>query len=578
MLRGGVALPGLDSESRHELASLHGLAESDPAALQQLLDWSGGVPWIIVSLREYFDDATRASSSATAARLRAFRYGGLDLPEADRYLQALGLPEAERMIRVWMPAVAFTLFKGFLDAVTWSIFCQALMLKTAGSSQTPAKEFFQQLMEQMALTRHGGLVCGLSDSLLFLHPLAPAYFRDGLHAVARAGRDPTDTSSIAQMYAIYLSTYCETIRIMMIVHRAPARPRYPYFSVFEIDMQNVLYATECAYEHRSWELFFQLAKDYRAVLKAQKRGREWRELLHKASSELGEEDVTRAGLVNPVTALLQLLADEYQVEGDTETVARIHGQIMVGGDRGVTVKPAEEEGPVLDIGKQEQYSNLRRLGDALVEEGSAECLAAYEGARQIALELKQGLAVAVLELRIAKAYLKVPTIQDDSLYEKWARSALKRAMELGVLGQACAAEAANSVAQALIRQVDAGTAPDRDAAIEEAITLLRSARTEAAGAPTRTSVKTGLARLHVLRGESDKAVAEFLEAADDFEGMGDLASAIECEYNAAVVLGRAGRLDEMMNIAHTALEKLARYGGSSAKLRSALESLINYRR
>jgi hypothetical protein len=580
-----VSIPALDREARFELARLTGLSDgADPAAIAQVLDWSAGLPGLIVRLKPVLDAATLGASDAMGAMLRRFRFGHVDeVPAFGRLMAEFAFPASPRVLPYLMPPLAFTLFNGWVDRVLWDHFCRTIELQTAFAFPKDGSSWFDRLVDDSRFIEKAGLVCPVGKASLQIHPLAPAHFDREFYgiAVGMSGRDPRNVEAVAQVAGLFYSGFCMTVATLagQGFIRDPTVTNNGGGAIAGIDIQNIIHAAEVAVDHKWWNLFFPLARRYRAVLTIEGRRNDWLTLLNAVSKGIPPDGDKAAagGLIDPNVSIMRLIAEEVEQEGDLE--AALHFQKVAAAmqaQRSVTVEPLSGEGPVMDVGRRQEMLNLERSGELLAARGAAQCMDAYERAHAIALSLNDGLEAGRIELSMARAHLNVPELADDVRYEALARSALARAEDYPWLGEELTAEARNSIGQALVRQLASGRIADRDHAVQEARECLSSARELSTNANTRASALSGLAQLHGVLEEFDQSKDAFLEAAKEFEELGALNEQTACDYNAALALGKTGRVSEMTEVARAALERLDQSGGHSSSHRRALLALIQF--
>jgi CHAT domain len=315
-----VTLAGLDAESRAELAAHAGFGRSEVQAAAGLLDWSQGVPAVVLELPRIVAGTPLHQPGVVRKILWALRSGkteppalGLALMERTR----LQFVDVSRIRRVVLP-FALALFQGHLSDWGWRFFSDLaasskLLMATEG-------EPVALLREELEPAVRGGLVCRV-DGGYALHPLAPIAIEPGFAGTLQALAHG-DPEMVRRVMGVAWSSYIQTVSTTL---RTCAELGFRGFGTLREQRENLWNAIEIALVGAWWGLALPLLHQVRDMLLADSREAEWETLLDEALGRLRESppDPDDMGPENADLHVVRLLAAEAERHGDAAQLQQL---------------------------------------------------------------------------------------------------------------------------------------------------------------------------------------------------------------------------------------------------------------
>ena len=532
-----IVLDGLDLQERRELAAdVLGDEAAAETPVVPILDWTGGIPALVCALPDVLRAAAGLSLRQTHELLSNLPAGAAD----DQPLRAellekcrLEIFDIRSLTSATLPFV-LELYKGFISVFDWTMFCQLATLKGVSLSGDP-----EEMHAELAAAQRAGLACRTGPNRYALHPLAPACLWPGYNGTV-AAMAKMDQDLIRQVFGVLWVVYCQAVLMVMrmpemdreAVGSLPARWR---------QRQNLWQATDAALKGYLWGLAFPLLRLLRGMLLAEGRVEEWEAVLAEAldrldrvppdPAQMGPEDLTRH------VALLR--RDARLLRDEPDPLAALQAKPVVARDPGPVQLVDADGREVMPIAANRQFSQLMSLGDAKLRQRSAECVALYQAALNLAEASNDLLRVGEAQLALGRAHLNVPEIRDVATYERFARRAVQTGQELGPLGADLVARGKLGVGNAIAEQLQTAEPVDAERLREAQAALGYAATAEASDRTTRASARNGLGFLALLEDKPAEAANQFLEAAVEFEALNEPGNVITAQAQAALAL--AGR-------------------------------------
>ena len=545
-----IALEGLDLEARQELASSVGWDAARIPAASALMEWSNGLPAIIVQLPRVASDARLASIDDTHEFLWHMRMGGVEWTDFTTKLCdscKVGTFDVRGMTDPLLP-LALQLFQGFLAVEDWKTFCG--VAEAEGWPLGDIASAATRLHAEFLSAALAGLACRLNEHCYVLHPLAPICFLEGFDSMvaAASGHDPEKRRII---YLRLWSTYCMAQSTQLRVRNLLDRPAVVGSRTQQ--RQNFWHAIELELKSPWWGLALPDLRKLREELLDEQRADEWEAVLRRALT-LFRRFPPKEEEMGPESAewqIAQLLAGESDRFGDHQAAAKLHqlAAAKAAAEETFIVNEAGEK--IMDVSRIRMISALIKLGDDAARNGSPECLTYYQDATRLAENdlLRRG----EIQLAMARAFHNVPELRNSAKYEHFARLAFESGKEMGPLGKDLVARSKLSIGNAILEQLQASGDPNPQRASEARAALLYAAKSDAV---TRASAHNGLGNYYSIMDNLLAAAKEYLLASSDFESLGDWKDCAAAQTNAARALLLGGKKDDARQVALEALQCL----------------------
>ena len=556
-------MPGLEWEERRDLALYCLGTETLSEVGVALLEWTDGIPELVLMIEKLISLAPGGTIEGARALLWDFRTGMQTQKDfCKSVLLRFGLEIFDvRTLPTITPQLVLQLYQSFISINDWVVF--AAMATGKGLVLDGDTEAFHT---DMAPAVRAGLACLISDDRYQLHPLAPASSAPGFSGTAFVLANK-DEGRMPEVVGLIQSLYCQAVSI--VVRSSVSDGNHG---------QNLFNATAITLWYAWWGLALPLMKLTGDALLADGRQGEYRAVM--------EEAVTLMKRLPPVQ-------DEMGPESLDQHLKRLSSDAVTFGIRDdlievvraqekaaspVYLKMYDESGESnFDLGQNRRYSELVAQGDAAVKGGSSECIQRYESALEYAGT--DPFRVGEVQLALARAYLNVESIRDLSLYESFARMAIKTGMGLGKLGVELVTRGKHSLGTAIIEQLQASRHDnpplDLDRIREAEASLTFATASKASDKLTRASALNSLGILSSLKKDDSEAAAFYLQAAAGFEHLGQLDNLLSAQTNAARSLALAGRPEEAMEVVVEAVSNLKKADERTVgRLAPILDSIV----
>jgi tetratricopeptide (TPR) repeat protein len=205
----------------------------------------------------------------------------------------------------------------------------------------------------------------------------------------------------------------------------------------------------------------------------------------------------------------------------------------------------------------ELASSLNTLGDLLLAQRQADCIAHYREANQLFQGLGERRSEASVAYNLSRAFLEIPEVRDPDQAQLWCRRSLELQDEEDKLGRARTLTQLGYIAYERFHQArDSGavvssTSPDlweaRDV-LEKALELLPSDK-----GYQSSVIHNELGMIYSEAEDLSKALMHYRESVRFAEVIGDRRGAGIARSNAAIALYREGRLEDALSYAESAL-------------------------
>lgn len=209
----------------------------------------------------------------------------------------------------------------------------------------------------------------------------------------------------------------------------------------------------------------------------------------------------------------------------------------------------------LDLDRNRRISALLKAGDGAKAQGSAECVAYYHEALQLAKEGNDVLRGGEAALALARAHSYVASVRDYELAETFATSAVKSGEEFGLLGRDLAVRAKLTLGNIITDSFQAQRPANAESRLESAMRLFKVViGSDEADEFTKASARNGLGTAKVLGGDYAGAAQDYLAASSEYEAIDNLGSMLMAQSNAALSFYNAQQFDDARSVAETGLD------------------------
>lgn len=216
----------------------------------------------------------------------------------------------------------------------------------------------------------------------------------------------------------------------------------------------------------------------------------------------------------------------------------------------------------LDIDRNRRIRTLLKTGDSVKALGSAQCVEFYAEALRLSEENNDALRGGEAALALAKAYAYVASVRDYALAETFVTKAVMYGESMGPFGRELVVRAklthGNIIAESVQAQRLSNTQTqlaNTESWLESAMKLFKAViASDDADDHTKAAARNGLGNAKSLAGDYAGAAQEYLAACRDYESIGDLATMLGPQSNAALALYNAGQFADAKSVAETGLD------------------------
>jgi tetratricopeptide (TPR) repeat protein len=193
--------------------------------------------------------------------------------------------------------------------------------------------------------------------------------------------------------------------------------------------------------------------------------------------------------------------------------------------------------------------SLEQMGSILREQGEPACAPAYEEALALSNRIGDNPEAAICAFNLGHAYKDLPEIRDLDKAERWYQRSLELLPKGDRLGQARCHGQLGSVAYERFRETRSPA--HLTTALQAYLTALDLLPPSAV--KDLAAVHNQLGAIYRTAGDLDRALHHWREAIRRVESAGHLYGTATTQYNVALALQDAGRLDDALEYAQAAL-------------------------
>lgn len=321
-----IVIEELDMNSRFDLAERvldsRGSGDVKDSALRPWLEWSGGIPGVILGILTKFTPAELSETALAQSLLRELRAGSNEMRQrCEPLLTNLSQTRPPAIIEAPIfhgEVVRMYLFQRVCTQFAWDTFAKLAELNGIPANMIESGDEAHR-RRFAALT---GLSVTIEKQWTLLHPFGPMFVRREIERIWESELGPmTNQRGGLLLYA----TYIQVVSILTRTEHTMNIGRKGAFAGIPLEWQNLCSALDLAILHRMWQLALPLVTVARAMLLAEQREDEWRVLWRRAyddfiNSPMPEHDI---GLDDPVYNFMVLLADEATRVGELEQAEKM---------------------------------------------------------------------------------------------------------------------------------------------------------------------------------------------------------------------------------------------------------------
>lgn len=591
-----VAMPRMRRSDAAGLARSLGeqkIAAEDIADWQPLLDYCQGNP---LTLRVLVGQAIRGNLSGRdriAAFVEDIRGGERAIEDADEAQgrdRSLGASLDYGFRHAFkddeLPVIALLhLFQGTLDV-------NALALMGEGDHALPelrgkTEEHLTRVLDR---ARETGLLTHLGGTWYAIHPALPWFLRQlfARHYDGQAGRSAATAAvrawveAIGELGSYYFNQYADGNQQVN--------------QIVVLEEANLLHARRAARRHGWWDRVISAMQGLRAIYDYHGRQSEWSRMVAEITPDYCTPADTpisgREEQYSLVMGYRALLAKDH--DRDLPRAADLQGKVVVFDRQQAASALALPPDTTLDAGQRNRIHTLAMstgtLGQILADQGSPDCVAAYEETIRYIQRIQDTAAEAVAHYNLGSAYIKIPANRNLGS----AEAAYQRSLELHAANDAVGRS--QCVGQiGMVHYERFRESVQRDEPVEAVMKHARAAEQHYQRAlalcpltalNTRSPFHNQLGNLYSAAGQIEPAREHYEKDVQICEQTGDRYGAGQTRYNvAAMYSGAAERevipsrrrdlLHRARDYAQAALRDFQHYQGRAAAEEAKAQKILD---